>query len=900
MSVKLDVTTPVAPIALSNQEPLSISNNARQQQALPNNLQLLQEIHDQLQVQAEIENSANCLMEELKSGLDHSTGVESVEQSIHLFVNEPHRGLPKELVQAANDHQKNRSLFSIVLNNLPSLNILPFFSSCISKAITYIFQTEDAKKEQETLAFSETLTKLRLLGEIGPTLQIDLINSARFTSGDRRQILERQLHIKSVLQQTFSRVSEYSNSVFTSEHLHSHLAAGSYKNAAEEIYAHALIKKMRNEQITIDLSDVQAQTLIDVDSALSEGKPLRHFTSLLEGVYHQQSAHSWVQNILENFQTTLPSYDITPLVDAVKRGDAESTRSKLNELLESVASQESNPEIDQEKILAKEMLACLTTYPNGELFSALGFQKLQESYSRRYDSKLLQFSHRLDRNMHLNEKTIASLNQLNKAVMSLGTCQKVARIAPTLIAKSFGSCSLVSKKITQINSVNKSIDKAIPQAGRSLSIEANAARERAGLPKKKISIWSWGCGNGHNSCTNNLKNNFETPNNQYDIQITDGLRDVLLDQDVVNKTLGNYFVDDKKRPYATDSLFNFLMHKDLLSILKLLMNFSSGEPSETSREINKARIRERLIEERPELLILSYRMHSEDIMSVADELGIPVLQISTDFDYELTGDLTKYRHVKQAVPSKENALAMQTVKMGTLILDNQIIECGLPVNKGFENQISDEELQAIRQELEIQPNEKIVVVSSGGVGVQNDIPEHLAKNYHDVSNPIRIVVLAGKNEEFKKDLETRICPALESNPAVKMKVLSFTQKVPQIFSVADLLIGKAGGLTSFEARKKMIPMIIDESKNGIYGHRMDWEHLNAKILVHDGLGAIINKTSQIVDTVTSMLKKPKLAPDALSLIKASERIVETAVSMIESSEQDEEFKKKRALWFSRS
>lgn len=95
-------------------------------------------------------------------------------------------------------------------------------------------------------------------------------------------------------------------------------------------------------------------------------------------------------------------------------------------------------------------------------------------------------------------------------------------------------------------------------------------------------------------------------------------------------------------------------------------------------------------------------------------------------------------------------------------------------------------------------------MADGELGVSKsnitDIFEYLAKNFAD----IQVIAVAGKNDTLKNKFE-QICTSY--NRTDDFKVFGFSDKVPELMYISDLVITKPGGLTSTESLVSDIPMI---------------------------------------------------------------------------------------------
>lgn len=87
---------------------------------------------------------------------------------------------------------------------------------------------------------------------------------------------------------------------------------------------------------------------------------------------------------------------------------------------------------------------------------------------------------------------------------------------------------------------------------------------------------------------------------------------------------------------------------------------------------------------------------------------------------------------------------------------------------------------------------------------------------------------------------------MENNKQDSIKVLPFTDKVPELMSISDLVITKPGGLTTSESLASSLPMLII---NPIPGQ----EEQNAEFLEANGSAIWLKKDSNPEDIINSIL-----------------------------------------------
>lgn len=92
----------------------------------------------------------------------------------------------------------------------------------------------------------------------------------------------------------------------------------------------------------------------------------------------------------------------------------------------------------------------------------------------------------------------------------------------------------------------------------------------------------------------------------------------------------------------------------------------------------------------------------------------------------------------------------------------------------------------------------------------------------------------------------------------RIKIVSFTDKVPELMSISKYVITKAGGLTISESLVSNLPIIV---MNPIPGQ----EEENAQFLVDEDVAIWVKKN----DNVARILKNLSRHPNKLSFMKAN-------------------------------
>jgi processive 1,2-diacylglycerol beta-glucosyltransferase len=148
---------------------------------------------------------------------------------------------------------------------------------------------------------------------------------------------------------------------------------------------------------------------------------------------------------------------------------------------------------------------------------------------------------------------------------------------------------------------------------------------------------------------------------------------------------------------------------------------------------------------------------------------------------------------------------------------------GIPVDPLFATSV---EKTAARKHLGLDPAATMILIAAGGYGIGP--VEQLVQDLLALKRPWQIVAIAGKSEQVKKKLDV-LAAAAGNLPGGSGRLcpVGFTKEMDQYMAAADLLVGKAGGLTTSEALACALPMALIEPIPG-------QEERNADHLLEEG------------------------------------------------------------------
>jgi processive 1,2-diacylglycerol beta-glucosyltransferase len=214
------------------------------------------------------------------------------------------------------------------------------------------------------------------------------------------------------------------------------------------------------------------------------------------------------------------------------------------------------------------------------------------------------------------------------------------------------------------------------------------------------------------------------------------------------------------------------------------------------------------------------------------------------------------------------AIEETKVHLGELGLpEERITVSGIPIDPEFMTPI---DRAATRFQYGLHPTRPTLLLSAGALG--GGPIELVVKRLKNLRSKAQTIVVCGRNPETRE----RVIEAVgEHNP--NFKVFGYTGRMADLMKIADLLIGKPGGLTTAEALACGLPMVIVSPIPG-------QEERNSDHLLEDGVAVKCNEMTTIPYKIDTLLDDPlrleamRRKAFAMSRPEAARTIVETLVA----------------------
>ena len=170
---------------------------------------------------------------------------------------------------------------------------------------------------------------------------------------------------------------------------------------------------------------------------------------------------------------------------------------------------------------------------------------------------------------------------------------------------------------------------------------------------------------------------------------------------------------------------------------------------------------------------------------------------------------------------------------------------GIPIDPVFSVPL---DRASSRAHLKLDPAATILLLAAGGYGVGP--VEQLVQDLLAQRKPWQLVAIAGKSEKTKKRLDeiARSAGSLPTGHA-RLVPVGFTTEMDRYMAAADLLVGKAGGLTTSEALARHLPMALIEPIPG-------QEFRNADHLLENGIAIRCNNLPAAAWKISRLLDDP--------------------------------------------
>ena len=297
----------------------------------------------------------------------------------------------------------------------------------------------------------------------------------------------------------------------------------------------------------------------------------------------------------------------------------------------------------------------------------------------------------------------------------------------------------------------------------------------------------------------------------------------------------------------TNKLFRDFYSKFYSSLVKSAPNFlgwwykTTDEPWRTDRmrhmidSLNTKPLVRFIRQFNPHIIVCTHFMPAGIIshLIAAQRLQAHLSIVVTDFDFHAMWLSRSFHRYFVAIDETKAHLQMLGLP------SERITVSGIPIDPVFQESADKMKVCA---ELGLNPDLPILLLSAGALGVSPT--EFVLEQLMGLRHQTQIVVVCGQNLELRYRMENKVAMTTRND----IRVLGYSREMHNLMKIADVFIGKPGGLTTAEALACGLPMCVI---NPIPGQ----EERNCDHLLEEGIAIKCN------DLTTLPFKLDRLLAD---------------------------------------
>ena len=394
---------------------------------------------------------------------------------------------------------------------------------------------------------------------------------------------------------------------------------------------------------------------------------------------------------------------------------------------------------------------------------------------------------------------------------------------------------------------------------------------------KKVLIFYASYGGGHLNAAKSINDYIISNYPNYDVELIDCMKYV--NKTIEKLTTAAYREMAKKAPWAWGKIYSDSQKGPLAHL------------SSRSNKIMAIKLLRLLREKQPDVIISTHPFGSQmcSYLKRKNKITAKIATIMTDFsphDQWLVGHkFTDYFFVAND--------KMKNYLISKGITENKISATGIPISNRFLKTYNKKEILDTYNLSE----DKFTVLFFGGgeFGLGKTKTAEIFESFvqESLKEKIQIIAIAGKNPKMKASFKeivskysvntttTNTTDTTDTTDITNnVKILEFTNQVPELMSISDLVVTKPGGLTTSESLASHLPMLII---NPIPGQ----EEENAEFLEDKGIAIWLRKNDDsklIIENLLADNQKLNLMKENTKLL-ARPHSTETICKMILGTEQ---------------
>lgn len=341
---------------------------------------------------------------------------------------------------------------------------------------------------------------------------------------------------------------------------------------------------------------------------------------------------------------------------------------------------------------------------------------------------------------------------------------------------------------------------------------------------RKVLIFYASYGGGHLSAAKSIKEHILSNYKDVDAELVDCMK--YINKSIEKVSTAAYKEIAKNVPWAWGRVYNKSQKGPLAQL------------STSSNRLMSIKLNKLISEKQPDLIISTHPFSNQmcSYLKKKSKITSKIATVLTDYaphDQWLVGN----EYVDYFFVAHEG---MKIALHEKGIPNEKIYSTGIPLSNKFLIHYDKEELL---KRFGLSANKKTVLFFGGGefgLGKSRtlDILSSLVNDFED----IQIVAISGKNIKMKKKFENIVRDSKTSN---NVTIFEYSNEIPELMSISDLVITKPGGLTTTESIASGVPVVVI---NPIPGQ----EEENAEYLESKGIGIWLKKDMDIKETLQNI------------------------------------------------
>ena len=345
---------------------------------------------------------------------------------------------------------------------------------------------------------------------------------------------------------------------------------------------------------------------------------------------------------------------------------------------------------------------------------------------------------------------------------------------------------------------------------------------------KKILIFYGSYGGGHLAAANSISEFLKKQNPDLEVKMVDCIE--YISKNLNKLSTEAYKEMAKKFPFMWELFYNRSQDGALAKI------------TTTTNRIFSIKLKQIILDFEPDLIISTHPFSSQMCSNLKkkNKINCKIATILTDYKIHSQW-LYLPEYIDFFFVSNED---MKKDMIQKNIDKNKIFVTGIPVSSRFSENFDDD---LIYSEFGLSKNKKTVLFFAGGeFGLGRNTTFMVLKAIIRLFKDTQVIAISGKNQKMKKKFE-KLIEATDTFDRVKL--LEFSNKIPELMHISDFVITKPGGLTVTESLVSNLPIIII---NPIPGQ----EEENAEFLLKHECAIWIKKEDNIARALKNLYRNP--------------------------------------------